>query len=171
MEIRSPLGENWPRGGRLIPVTTLKIISGGQAGADRAALDWAIEHGHEHGGGCPRGRKAEDGIIPAKYQLTETDSANYRARTVRNVLESDATLIVNLGELDGGSLETLRISEQHGKPVRVVQLDEAISESTLEAVRSWLRQSPMRTLNIAGPRESKRPGMYRFTLELLTRVF
>ena len=79
----------------------LKIISGGQAGADRAALDLAIESGLEHGGWCPRGRKAEDGPIPARYRLAETESANYRARTVRNVV-SDATLILNMGELAGG---------------------------------------------------------------------
>jgi hypothetical protein len=152
-------------------VTMLKIISGGQTGADRAALDWAIEHGFGHGGWCTLGRKAEDGIIGAKYQLTETDSANYRARTIRNVVESDATLIANIGELDGGSLETLRIAERHGKPVRVVQLDTAGTDRDIEEVREWLRHSTIAILNIAGPRESKRPGIYVATRELLDRLF
>jgi hypothetical protein len=151
-------------------VTKLKIISGGQTGADRAALDWAIEHRFAHGGWCPLGRKAEDGIIAAKYQLTETDSVNYRARTVRNVLESDATLIANNGELDGGSLETLRIAERHGKPVRVVQLDHAPTDRDIEQIHDWLRQSPIVILNIAGPRESKRPGIYCATRDLLDRT-
>jgi len=150
---------------------TLKIISGGQAGADRAALDFAIESGLEHGGWCPRGRKAEDGPVPAKYLLVETESANYRARTVHNVVGSDATLILNVGELAGGSLETLRIAERRGKPVRVVQLDSALSDQDIASLRDWLQISQVMTLNIAGPRESKRPGAYDAALALLRRLF
>ena len=148
-----------------------KIISGGQAGADRAALDFAIESGLEHGGWCPRGRKAEDGPIPARYRLAETESANYRARTVRNVVESDATLILNMGELAGGSLETLRVAERRSKPVRVVQLDSALSDQDVAGLREWLQSARVQTLNIAGPRESKRPGTYHATLALLRRLF
>jgi len=149
----------------------LKIISGGQAGADRAALDFAIESGMEHGGWCPRGRKAEDGPVPARYLLEETESANYRARTVRNVVESDATLILNMGELAGGSLETLRVAEPRSKPVRVVQLDSALSDQDVAGLREWLQSAKVQTLNVAGPRESKRPGTYHATLALLRRVF
>jgi hypothetical protein len=76
-----------------------KIISGGQTGVDRAALDAAIELGIPHGGHCPRGRRAEDGRIPDRYQLTETDSAQYRVRTERNVLDADATLILCRGRM------------------------------------------------------------------------
>ena len=89
---------------------TLTIVSGGQTGADRAALDFAIAHGIEHGGWCPLGRRAEDGPLDAKYRLVETEREGYRARTVRNVRDSDATLILNLGDLEGGSLETMRIA-------------------------------------------------------------
>lgn len=151
--------------------TRFKVITGGQTGADRAALDSAITRGIEYGGWCPRGRKAEDGTIPSKYQLTETESANYRARTVRNVVDSDATLIFNMGDLEGGSLETLRIAERRGKPVRVVQMDTPPDDAAIAALRAWLADGHIRALNIAGPRESKRPGVYRATLDLLERLF
>ncbi|HET6914026.1 MAG TPA: putative molybdenum carrier protein [Rhodanobacteraceae bacterium] len=149
----------------------LTICSGGQAGADRAALDWAIARGIPHSGWCPRGRKAEDGEIAAVYQLHETESANYRARTSRNVRDSDATLIVNLGELGGGSLQTLRFAERIGKPVRVIQMDTAPDDSVTESLRAWLDGLQVEKLNIAGPRESKRPGIYQATRALLDRLF
>jgi hypothetical protein len=149
----------------------LTICSGGQSGADRAALDWAIAHGFPHGGWCPRGRKAEDGPLAAVYLLHETESAGYRARTARNVRDSDATLIVNLGELEGGSLETLRIAERSGKSVRVVRMDTAPDEATIGALRAWLGGLRVEKLNIAGPRESKRPGVYQATQALLDRLF
>jgi len=133
------------------------IISGGQTGVDRAALDWAIAHGVPHGGWCPAGRKAEDGAIDAKYQLQETESANYRVRTACNVRYSDATLILNRGELEGGSLETLRIAEREGKPPLVIQVDDERGAANL---RKWLGQVQPGVLNVAGPRESKRPGIY-----------
>jgi hypothetical protein len=146
------------------------IVSGGQTGADRAALDWAIEHGVPHGGWCPAGRRAEDGPLDVRYQLMETEGEGYRARTVRNVRDSDATLIVNLGELEGGSLETLRIAERRGKPVRVVQADAPPDESDIVSLRAWLGAVRVGRLNVAGPRESKRPGIYAATLGLLDRV-
>lgn len=147
----------------------LKIISGGQTGADRAALDWAIARGVEHGGWCPAGRKAEDGPLDPIYNLSETSSGNYRRRTVRNVRDSDATLIVNVGELDGGSLETLRIAHRENKPARVVALDQVLDDSVIEELRAWAQAFD--TLNVAGPRESKRPGIYRATRDFLQRLF
>lgn len=148
-----------------------KIISGGQTGADRAALDWAIDHGVQHAGWCPAGRKAEDGPLAPRYQLMETESARYRARTVRNVRDSDATLVTNLGLLEGGSLETLRIAERHVKPVRVVQLDHALSQDAIDELHLWLADAQFDTLNVAGPRESKRPGIYRATYDLLNQAW
>jgi hypothetical protein len=102
---------------------TLTIVSGGQTGADRAGLDFAIAHGLSHGGWCPLGRRAEDGSLDARYRMRETEGEGYRQRTKRNVADSDATLIFNIGELVGGSLATLRLAESAGKPVRVVALD------------------------------------------------
>lgn len=147
-----------------------RIVSGGQAGADRAALDWAIARDIPHGGWCPRGRKAEDGVLHSRYRLRETGSAGYAERTRRNVEDADATLIVNLGVLDGGSLETLRIARARGKPALVLQLDEEAVEGAVARVRAWLEQNRVVTLNVAGPRESKRPGIYRRAFELFERI-
>lgn len=146
------------------------IISGGQTGADRAALDFAIKNRYTHGGWAPRGRKAEDGRIPAKYQLSELDSGGYRQRTRRNVEDSGGTLIINIGVLDGGSLQTKQFAESSVKPLLVVQLDNGVSESTVSAVRNWLTTNEIKRLNIAGPRESKRPGIQRATSDLLMAI-
>ena len=149
-----------------------RIVSGGQVGVDRAALDFAIANGISHGGYCPKGRKAEDGVIPSCYQLTETDSEGYRQRTRLNVEASDATLILNLGPLDGGTLETRRIAERLAKPVKVVQLEVALDESDerLTSTVTWLRDHGVKALNVAGPRESKRPGAYRLAREFSDRL-
>ncbi|UZR28956.1 putative molybdenum carrier protein [Methylococcus mesophilus] len=146
------------------------IVSGGQTGTDRGALDFAIKHGYTHGGWAPRGREAEDGRIPLKYQLTELADGGYRQRTCRNVEDSDGTLIVNLGELDGGSLATQVFAQQIGKPHLVVQLDSGVSVETIAAVVVWLRKHTIKTLNVAGPRESKHPGICHLTGELLEAV-
>ena len=147
-----------------------RIVSGGQTGADRGALDFAIKHGYIHGGWAPHGRLAEDGVIPAKYQLMEIADGGYRQRTRRNVADSDATLIVNLGELDGGTLATQVFAEKSGKPCLVVQADSGISEGMVDSVIAWLRLHDVKILNVAGPRESKRPGICRLTSEMLTAV-
>jgi len=146
------------------------IVSGGQTGADRGALDFAVKHGYTHGGWAPSGRRAEDGVIPVKYQLKELAAGGYRQRTRRNVEDSDATLIVNLGELDGGTLATRVFAEKSGKPCLVIQVDSGISDEMVETIIHWLDLHEVNILNVAGPRESKRPGMYRCTIELLTAV-
>ena len=147
-----------------------RIISGGQTGADRAALDFAIEYGYPHGGWAPRGREAEDGRIPPKYQLTELPDGGYRQRTRRNVEDSDGTLIVNRGVLDGGSLATKEFAEKAGKPFFVVQVDEGVTAHMAADVLAWLQAHAIKTLNVAGPRESKRPGIYWLTLDLLENL-
>ena len=144
-----------------------RIVSGGQAGADRAALDWAIAAGIPYRGWVPEGRMAEDGRIPDCYQLQELPNAGYRQRTRQNVLDSDGTLIVNQGELDGGSLQTQQFAGLHGKPCLVIQADNEMLLESAEQILAWLRTNQIKTLNVAGPRESKRPGIYRSTLDLL----
>ena len=145
-----------------------KIIhSGGQTGADRAALDWAIRHGVAHGGWCPKGRRAEDGPLADRYQLKETESAGYRQRTKRNIMDCDATLVVNLGELDGGTLETVKLAKRYGKPSLLLQLDEMALSDAANQLRAWLEAEQPQSLNIAGPREEKRPGVYNLTVALL----
>lgn len=143
------------------------IVSGGQTGADRAALDWARNHGIKHGGWCPRGRLASDGPLPLHYHLRETASAGYRQRTRLNVQDSDATLIFNTGELDGGTLQTVRFAERMNKPHCVVQLDQSDLGGAALQVVEWLKQGKFSTLNIAGPREEKRPGIYALVLAVL----
>ncbi len=147
-----------------------RIISGGQTGADRAALDWAIRNEVPHGGWCPRGRKAEDGSLATKYLLQETKSAGYLQRTRQNVLESDGTLIVNLGKLEGGTLATAKLAQELGKSHLVLQLDFGFGDEEARQLLDWLRRESIAILNVAGPRESKRPGIYSLTNKLLDRV-
>ena len=137
-----------------------QIISGGQTGADRAALDFAIKHQIPHGGWCPLGRLASDGPLASQYQLKETESKGYLRRTKLNVQDSDATLIFNSGELSGGTLQTVRFAQTLNKPYRVFQLDQVKPQSVALDVLKWLAQIEVVTLNIAGPREAKRPGIY-----------
>jgi len=147
-----------------------KIVSGGQTGSDRAGLDWAIAQGIAHGGWCPQGRLASDGALPAHYLLQETDSAGYRQRTKRNVQDSDGTLIVNRGELTGGTLLTQQLARKLGKPCHVVAAENGPSESMALAVLQWLADHDIRVLNIAGPRESKQAGIYAQTIHILDSI-
>jgi hypothetical protein len=146
------------------------IVSGGQTGADRGALDFAIKSGYTHGGWAPQGRAAEDGTIPLKYQLTELVEGGYRQRTRKNVEDSDGTLIVNAGELDGGTLATLVFARRLGKPHFIVQVDAGITGEVTASVLAWLRENAIQTLNVAGPRESRRAGIYHQTFALLEAV-
>jgi hypothetical protein len=147
-----------------------KIVSGGQTGADRAALAWAIENGLEHGGWCPKGRKAADGIIPMCFDLQETESEGYRQRNKMNVATSDGTLIFNLGPLDGGTLATVRFAQLMKKPHHVCQLDEVEMTTSGAFVAEWLSREQLDVLNVAGPREEKRPGIGRLVWDFLDSV-
>jgi hypothetical protein len=141
-----------------------KIVSGGQTGVDRAGLDAAFAVGIPVGGYCPKGRRAEDGAIPEKYPLIETEERNYKIRTERNVIDSDGTLILNKGSLTGGTSLTLQYARKHQKPVCVVQLE---NTDTSEALQ-WGSQFGIKILNIAGPRESKFPdGIYESAMVFL----
>jgi hypothetical protein len=145
------------------------IVSGGQTGADRAGLDAAMSLGIATGGWCPAGRRAEDGMIPDRYRLTETATREYATRTRRNVRESDGTLVLNLGALDGGTLATVAYAGKRCKPCRVVQLDDAACLSSQD-IAEWLKLHDIRVLNVAGPRESKRPGIYLQGCDFLRRL-
>ena len=144
-----------------------QVISGGQTGADRAGLDWAIARGIEHGGWCPRGRLASDGVIPEEYKLSETESEGYRQRTKRNVQDSDATLLFNIGALEGGTLQTLRFTQQLQRPCLVIQLDMLDPVSLAAQLTAWLSSVKPEVLNVAGPREEKRPGVDSAALKVL----
>ena len=143
------------------------ILSGGQTGADRAALDWALAHGVPHGGWCPRGRRAEDGPIAARYQLRETPSEDYLERTTWNVRDSDGTVILSIdAELTGGSLRTEEIAEATGKPC--LHLSEAEHGADAGArLAAFVRAHAIRVLNVAGPRASGAPGIGCFVTTTL----
>jgi hypothetical protein len=144
-----------------------KIISGGQTGVDRGALDAAIALGMVHGGWCPQGRQAEDGRIPDCYLLEETDSPDYPVRTERNVLESNATLIFYRGQLSGGTLLTFRLAEEHERPCLAVDLDSPIPPGE---IRKWLEEHGVEVLNVAGPRESQSPGISQSARDFMVRL-
>ena len=146
----------------------MKIISGGQTGVDRGALDAAIALGIPHGGWCPLGRLAEDGRIPDHYDLSETESPEYSVRTEQNVIHSDATLILCRGRPSGGTEMTLRLAERHGRPHLVLDLDQSPQPDEL---RRWLREHHVEVLNIAGPRESQSPGIAAQANQLVTKAF
>jgi hypothetical protein len=152
-------------------MTIRKIISGGQTGADRAALDWAIENQIPHGGFCPTGRLAEDGPIPTSYALLETKTDKYPERTKLNVETSDATL-VNVGDskLTRGSKLTVTHAEKRQKPVLVVSAAgaEQPTDEQIAEVKAWLEEFAPEVLNVAGSRASTAPGVYAFTRALLT---
>jgi hypothetical protein len=133
-----------------------RIISGGQTGVDRAALDVALALGIPCGGWCPKGRRAEDGAIPDLYPLQETDSSRYPVRTAMNVRQADATLILTRGEPDRGTALTRDLAVRYQKPLLVVNLDAPITPA---AAARWLRDSHVAILNIAGPRLSSAPGI------------
>jgi hypothetical protein len=133
-----------------------KIVSGGQTGVDRGALEAAIAAGFAHGGWCPKGRKAEDGVIPERYHLRETPSPRYELRTLWNVRDSDATLVLTSGLLSGGTKLTVECAQGFGKPCLIVDLD---GDADAEAVAEWIVENSIGVLNVAGPRESESPGV------------
>jgi len=126
-----------------------------------------MEAGIPVGGCCPKGRLAEDGPVPERYTLTELTSASYPARTEKNVKDSDGTLVLNIGKLTGGTKKTVEFADKHGKPCLVVQLDQPWQPDT---VASWIQQRAIKVLNVAGPRESKCPGLHDQALDFLRRL-
>ena len=133
-----------------------RIISGGQTGVDRAALDVALELGIPCGGWCPRGRRAESGPVPDRYPLRETPSRDYPQRTAWNVRDADATLVLTRGSLRGGTALTVRVARQMARPVWVVDL---LDTPSLQSALAWLGLHRIAVLNVAGPRESENPGI------------
>jgi hypothetical protein len=144
-----------------------RVVSGGQTGVDRAALDVAIRLGLPHGGWCPLGRLAEDGAIPGQYRLSETRSPRYWVRTRQNVIDSSGTLILCRGPLQGGTELTHRLAQRFAKPCLVVDLAQQADPA---AVRSWIRGQEIQVLNVAGPRESTAPGIAQQAEEFLASV-
>jgi hypothetical protein len=148
----------------------LRIVSGGQTGPDRAALDFALEHGLAHGGWCPRGRLAEDGILDARYHLSETPSSDPIQRTEWNVRDSDGTVIFSMGkQLAGGSKQTAEFARRYKKPC--LHLNQGEDSDPARRLLTFLALHKISTLNVAGPRRSEEPGAQKFAFETLSRLW
>jgi len=147
-----------------------RIVSGGQSGADRASLDLAIRLGIPHGGWCPRGRKAEDGLIHRRYRLRETPSAGYAQRTEWNVRDSDGTVIFSLtNQLTGGSKKTLQFGRKYGRPcLHLVAAQRSSNHADL--LCRFVKRHHIRVLNIAGPRKSEEPRVGSFVTRTLRQA-
>jgi hypothetical protein len=145
-----------------------RVVSGGQTGVDRAGLDAAMACGLPVGGWCPRGRRAEDGLIPSRYPLRETPSSAYPERTRLNVRDADGTLILTQGRPTGGTALTVATASRLGRPTLVVDLATSVQPAD---VREWIAREGIRVLNVAGPRESEQPGIADRVRELLVQAF
>lgn len=158
-----------------------KIISGGQTGVDRAALDAAIHIDISFGGWCPRGRIDEEGIIPEKYNVLQeisgnfnNEKENYNTRTKYNIRDSDATLILVPKmplppEIKDGTILTIVEVQKQNKPYLIIDLSEAL-RNNVEHIINWINQKNIKILNVAGPRESSNPGIYQLSVKLLENI-
>lgn len=144
-----------------------RIVSGGQTGADRAALDAALEAGFPCGGWCPEGRQAEDGPLPLRYPLVELPSGGYDERTIRNVEDSDGTVVFYVGHPSGGTELTLAECIRQRKPYRLIDAAEIPAGRAAEILRDFVAESAIGTLNVAGPRASLSQVIYAYVLETM----
>ncbi len=148
-----------------------KIVSGGQTGVDRAALDAALAAGFPCGGWAPKVRLAEDGAIPKRYPLDECSIAGYEERTRLNVRDSDATLVLTRGvapeDMEGGTGLTIEWASRLSKPTLVVDLAQP---TDTDGIADWLEGERAKVLNVAGPRESTVPGIWAAAAELMAAV-
>jgi len=143
------------------------IVSGGQSGVDRAALDFALQQGIDCHGWCPHGRLAEDGQIDEKYPLKETGSSDPSERTVLNINESDGSLIIYCSEPDEGTRLAIQFSKENKKPVYIIKKQDVLHP---EEFIIWLEVNKVKVLNVAGPRESNDEGVYEFALEVMEKL-
>jgi hypothetical protein len=147
-----------------------KIISGGQSGADQAALDVAIEEGIPYGGWIPKGRKTEAGRLPDKYLLKEMPTEDYPERTEQNAIESDGTMIISHGELTGGSQYTRKMAKKHSRPSIHIDLEVINGFRAAQTITTWIAHHRIKVLNVAGPRASKDPKIYEAVKKVLKAV-
>lgn len=146
----------------------LKIVSGGQTGADRGALEAARALSIPHGGWCSKGRRAEDGRIPARYLLKEAPTADPAVRTALNVSTSDGTILFTRGRPTGGSALTAELARRLGRPFLHVDLSQTAGAEAARRVRTWVARARIRVLNVAGSRESRAPGIAEEVRDILT---
>jgi predicted Rossmann fold nucleotide-binding protein DprA/Smf involved in DNA uptake len=145
----------------------LTIVSGGQTGVDRGALDAALAAGMPCGGWCPAGRRAEDGPIDMKYPLSETASEHYTVRTRQNVIDSDGTLVIYFGSLAGGTARTIDFCRELNKPCYCLDAQHASPVQAAQLIKRFIDEHHIATLNVAGPRASKQVQAQRYTRETI----
>jgi Circularly permutated YpsA SLOG family len=148
-------------------VKTLKIISGGQTGVDRAALDVALRHGIECGGWCPAGRLDEFGKIPDHYPIRELEGGGFTERTLQNVKDSDGTVVMYPGELRGGSEQTIRFCVELHRPHQLIDASKVNAEEAANLITDFVRAKKPGILNVAGPRHSEWPEGYAYASRAL----
>jgi len=145
----------------------VKIISGGQTGVDRAALDVALKHGIERGGWCPTGRLDEFGRIPAQYPVQELAVGGFTERTLQNVKDSDGTVIIYPGKLGGGTEQTVRFSIEQRRPHQLIDASKISAEDAAKLIAGFVRNHKIDILNVAGPRQSEWAEAYDYTFRTL----
>lgn len=146
---------------------TLKIISGGQTGVDRAALDVALEHGLECGGWCPAGRVDEFGKIPDQYPVHELPGGGFTERTLQNVKDSDGTVVIYPGELRGGTEQTVRFCVELGQPYQLIDASKVAAQDAATSIAYFVREKNIGILNVAGPRQTEWPEGYAYASSVL----
>jgi hypothetical protein len=145
----------------------VKIISGGQTGVDRAALDAALRHGIESGGWCPTGRLDEFGRIPDRYAVKELEDSGSTERTLQNVKDSDGTVIIYTGKLSGGTEQTLHFCIEQRRPHELIDASNVSTEKAAQSVADFICENNIDILNIAGPRQSEWPEGYGYVAQVL----
>lgn len=150
-------------------VTKLKIVSGGQTGVDRGCLDAALAAGIACGGWCPKDRLAEDGVIDKRYPLHETASTDYMVLTLKNVMDSDASLLIYFGKLEDGTLHTLEYCRQQSKPHLLINGDYVGLRAAAISIKEFVQRHDIHVLNVAGPRASKSVKAYGYSLMVVSK--
>jgi len=149
-------------------VKALKIISGGQTGVDRAALDVALRHGIECGGWCPAGRLDEFGKIPDHYPIQELQGGGFTERTLQNVKDSDGTVVVYWVELRGGTAQTVNFCLELKRPHELIDASKISTEGAAKLIGDFVRKNKIGILNVAGPRQSEWPEGYAYASRALS---
>ena len=145
----------------------VKIISGGQTGVDRAALDVALKHGIDCGGSCPSGRFDEFGKIPDRYPVRELEHGGFTERTLQNVKDSDGTVIIYSAELSGGTEQTVRFGVEQQRPYQLIDASKISAEGAVSLIADFVRKHAIDVLNVGGPRQSEWSGGYEYAFRAL----